>query len=319
MMNEIFSHIEFLLYRHDCVIVPQLGAFMVRHIPAEYNPVTSTFIPPRRQILFNQELTHSDGLLIASVARRNRISYEQAAAEVTDEVMAIKSRLATPDSRCPAGSLGLMLRLPHGALTFEPAHRYFNTPLFMGFPEIEATTVEQRMEADNLSRKSRTLTLSGFMRVAASIILLIIVGLLTTTPLPVNETELNLASLALPKISMPEQQKLNEIPVEITLNIALPADTVESRTKISEVELAGRLSGKHLDLTDPYYLVVGSGESVARVRSFIAAHPGHRLETVNHNGNIRVIAATGNSPQSLMDYHRDRLKDEFPDAWTCHR
>ena len=319
MMNNIFSHIEYLLYSHDCVIVPHLGAFVVRHIPAEYHAASSTFLPPRRQILFNPELTHSDGLLAASVARRNRISYEQGAAVVADEVSKIKTELSQPEGRCSAGSLGIFMRLPHGAITFESSRRFFDTPVLFGLPEIEVSTVEQREAALQPARKSRTLTFPGFMRVAASIILLIIIGFLTTTPVTVNENELHMASLALPGITMPSQESNEVKPIEISLNIAMPTDSVSSHSVISPTELSRRNAGIRFDDADPYYLVVASSESATRARIFMGLHPDVHLETVNNNGNIRVIAATGESPQALRDLHREKLAEEFPDAWPCHR
>lgn len=33
-MNPFFQHIEFLLLRHDCVVIPGLGAFIVNMVPA---------------------------------------------------------------------------------------------------------------------------------------------------------------------------------------------------------------------------------------------------------------------------------------------
>ena len=80
-----------------------------------------------------------------------------------------------------------------------------------------------------------------------------------------------------------------------------------------------RNAGIRFDDADPYYLVVASSESATRARIFMGLHPDVHLETVNNNGNIRVIAATGESPQALRDLHREKLAEEFPDAWPCHR
>lgn len=318
-MNNIFSHIEYLLYRHDCVIVPQLGAFVVRQIPAEYDAATSAFLPPRRQILFNPELTHSDGLLTASVARKCGISYERATSEVEEQVSKIKGELSSANSRCSAGTLGLLIRAPHGAITFEPAHRFFATPSLFSLPAVSVTTVEEREEMDRMSRKSHRISFPNILRVAASILVLIVVGFLTTTPLPVDESSVHKASLSLPKISVPDTPAKEFQSVEITLNLAVPADSLSAFTVITQQELDRLNSTVKISDSDPYYLVVASTVSQRQAQAFIESHPDFYLETVNFDGRIRIIAATAHTPAELRDLHRDRLAEEFPEAWPCHR
>lgn len=319
-MNNIFSHIEYLLYRHDCVIVPQLGAFVVRQIPAEYDPQQSLFLPPRRQILFNPELTHSDGLLAASVARRDNITYEQASAVVAGEVAKIKSELAGATAKSSAGALGLFMRTPHGAIIFEPARRYFSVPELYRLPSVSVTTVEQRQAMEQQAGHSRLLTLSALLRVAASIIVLAAIGFLTTTPVAVDESRMHLASLAMPEISAPESVSHEEYtPVEITLNIAMPAAEAEPFEIISPLELSRRQASVRISDSDPYYLVVASAETPRRAQMFIDAHPEAYLEIVCHYDFYRVIAATAGSTAELMEIHNKQLKELFPDAWPCHR
>ncbi|MDE7153870.1 MAG: hypothetical protein K2O00_05440 [Muribaculaceae bacterium] len=318
MMKNIFSHIEYLLYRHDCVIVPQLGAFVVRQIPAEYDPTESVFLPPRRQILFNPELTHSDGLLAASVARRDNITYEQAAAVVADEVAKIKSELACASAKSPAGDLGLFIRTPHGAITFESAHRYFAVPQLYKLPAISVTTVEEREAMQQQTARTRILPLSAILRVAASIIVLVAIGFLTTTPVAVDENRMHMASLAVPEIKVPEPAD-EIVPVEITLNIAVPSAEAEPFTIITPLELSRRLASAKINDSDPYYLVVGSTETPRRAQMFMDAHPGVYLETIRHNDYYRIIAASAGSPAELMEIYNNSFKEEFPGAWPCHR
>ncbi|MDE6077369.1 MAG: hypothetical protein K2G29_06510, partial [Muribaculaceae bacterium] len=68
-MNVLFRHIEFLLTRHDCVIVPGLGAFIVTSAPAVIDRASRRVSPPSRSVLFNQAVTLDDGRLANSYAR----------------------------------------------------------------------------------------------------------------------------------------------------------------------------------------------------------------------------------------------------------
>ena len=64
-MISLGKHIEILLWEHDCVIVPGLGAFIANHASACYNENgDNMFLPPYRNVCFNQSLATNDGLLV---------------------------------------------------------------------------------------------------------------------------------------------------------------------------------------------------------------------------------------------------------------
>ena len=53
-MNRICNAISQLLYEHDKVIVPGLGAFLRRDEGAQVNIVTNTFVKPSSVLVFDQ-------------------------------------------------------------------------------------------------------------------------------------------------------------------------------------------------------------------------------------------------------------------------
>lgn len=46
MMLELAKHIENLLFKNECVIVPQLGGFVTHYVPAHFNPEEGLYLPP---------------------------------------------------------------------------------------------------------------------------------------------------------------------------------------------------------------------------------------------------------------------------------
>jgi nucleoid DNA-binding protein len=82
-----------LLYRFDCVILPDFGAFLAKNKPSQYHKNTQVFYPPRRQLNFNAQLKSDDGLLIKSISKTHGISYDQAQHEVKSFVEDLKSTL----------------------------------------------------------------------------------------------------------------------------------------------------------------------------------------------------------------------------------
>ena len=77
------KYIRELLMIHDCVILPGLGGFIANYKPAEIHPGQGTIHPPSKQILFNRQLVHNDGLLFAHVSKQSGYGYRdvQAMAE----------------------------------------------------------------------------------------------------------------------------------------------------------------------------------------------------------------------------------------------
>ena len=72
------NYINDLLYRYDCVIVPNFGGFVTNTIGAKVNEISHTFYPPTKQITFNAHLKHNDGLLANYIAKAEGISFEKA-------------------------------------------------------------------------------------------------------------------------------------------------------------------------------------------------------------------------------------------------
>ena len=75
---KISYHIFSLLQEHDCVIVPNFGAFVARNISAKISSDGSRIYPPNKEITFNKSLIKSDGLLINRISSDENISYEMA-------------------------------------------------------------------------------------------------------------------------------------------------------------------------------------------------------------------------------------------------
>ncbi len=75
---EIRNCIAELLSEHDCVIIPGFGGFIGNYTPARIDPVNHTFHPPSKQLLFNVNLRHNDGLLATRISTTLSISYHDA-------------------------------------------------------------------------------------------------------------------------------------------------------------------------------------------------------------------------------------------------
>ena len=83
-MQNIFSHIAYLLTAHECVIIPGFGALVHSVVPSGSAMDEDVFSPPRVSLGFNSELKYNDGLLCDSLKREKNIAYNEANKIVSD-------------------------------------------------------------------------------------------------------------------------------------------------------------------------------------------------------------------------------------------
>jgi len=75
-------YIEELLYRYNCVVVPEFGAFLAHTASARIDSVSNTLHPPTKVISFNEQLSKNDGLLVSHISKAKNLSYEDLLEEV---------------------------------------------------------------------------------------------------------------------------------------------------------------------------------------------------------------------------------------------
>jgi|SRR5690554_2366045 len=87
------KYIAQLLYRYQCVTVPEFGSFLTEIRSAKLQPSTSTFYPPKKVLSFNALLKKNDGLLIHHISQNAGIPYNDAVKLVQQEVSLWKNTL----------------------------------------------------------------------------------------------------------------------------------------------------------------------------------------------------------------------------------
>ncbi|QSS98199.1 HU family DNA-binding protein [Psychroflexus sp. ALD_RP9] len=92
-MSLITKHIIELLYHHDCVILPDFGAFLTQQKSAKINTESHILSPPKKTIQFSAQIKNHDGLLINSLAKALNISFQKAERQVKLYIEDLKSSL----------------------------------------------------------------------------------------------------------------------------------------------------------------------------------------------------------------------------------
>lgn len=92
-MIELSRHIESLMLKHDCVIVPGLGGFVTQYVPARRVDDEQLFLPPCRSVGFNPQLSLNDGLLVQSYMQAYDTNYPETVKLIDDAVKQLKDKL----------------------------------------------------------------------------------------------------------------------------------------------------------------------------------------------------------------------------------
>ena len=111
------NYISDLLYRYECVIIPQFGGFVTNERSAVIDKERERIHPPYKQITFNNHLKNNDGLLANYISSVDKISYDCALNYIKFEVESWMEKLREEDLELPG--LGTFSSID-GKLQFEP-------------------------------------------------------------------------------------------------------------------------------------------------------------------------------------------------------
>ena len=339
-MNLTVRHLEYLISRHDCVIVPGLGAVLARNVSAEESADCGRWTPPCRNYSFNGSLTETDGLLAGSVARAQGISYERATELLADELLGMRRQLDHEGS-LSLGRVGRLYRESDEGVLFEPAEKDLLTPFATWYRPIELRPVAVAeaglTEGDSGRRVAKLTPFGRFVRIAAAIIVLVAVGLAVSTPVSVEDAQY--ASLTLPSIKSPKKVTVpavagpaektagavaEEEPIAVQIEggnkIEIPVAVAEKSVTAKAVKRGNSI---RLNDFDEYCLVVASLVSEEAAGQFILdesrRNPGLAMGILEQKGRYRVYAATGKTQAQALSAASNPKISRYKGVWVTRR
>ncbi|MFW6351252.1 MAG: SPOR domain-containing protein [Bacteroidota bacterium] len=116
---KIGKYISDLLFENDFVILPDVGEFSTKYIPAKFIPELKKVESPSKVITFNERNKTGGGLLIEYIAKKEDISSIQSREFVEKFVSEMKNSLQA-GKKVELEKVGSFSRDEHGLLVFEP-------------------------------------------------------------------------------------------------------------------------------------------------------------------------------------------------------
>ena len=190
------TYINDLLYRYDCVIVPDFGGFVTNRIGAKANNFTHTFTPPTKQVAFNSLLKHNDGLLANYIASAENISFEKASTAISLSVIKWQNELQSKSVEID--NLGVLSLNEEKQIVFEPNTSVNYLTESFGLAIVESSAIsrykQQVKPLTPVLEKEEKKGIPAFIKYAATAAILLTLGFAGYNGYQQNEQKEVLAS-----------------------------------------------------------------------------------------------------------------------------
>ena len=348
--NQITQLISELLYKHDCVIVPNLGGFVAQQYASHFSSGSSLLLPPTKQILFNKNLKHNDGLLVSAYADKFLVDYNDAISQIEDYKSYIVSLLEVK-KRFELAQLGLLYIDSDQEIRFEAKVDVNFLIDSFGFEAVIANEVEQISEPRILKTtfedskaiplqnpsKKHSIKKVAILAIGIPLTIVLLIFAANSKPLqPIVQSSLNpfhkIEKTYVPNSTSNSQSfyldKIEVAPLVCdnngNANFRLSEDGQVLVAKIDKVEVVTNTvtlaeSNSSIQIDATYQVVVGCFGVKANAERLINELQHKQIVAaisgVNSNG-LYVVSCGGFNEKSNANQLVSSLKNEFPNAWV---
>lgn len=311
-MFSIIEHIEYLITSHDCVIVPDWGAFIANYDSACYNSDSKVYVRPQRTIGFNASIVHNDYLLMQSIMRREHIDSDEARKFIVDSVATFRQQLSM-GCEVSMGRLGFFRRQTGQQIEFVPFVHTIASDKYYGLADVSIKSVEILETELSQENEAAPKTIIGDRRknlfsrkatqIAASVVALLGLGIMLSTPIIVDRSDLDMASMA-PTITAPQPQQLGP-----TVENTATGQTIEKIESHPAIASVGNTSGK-------YYMVIATLRNQQELDAFKSKYSSlvPYMKMLDYKGMTCVYVARSDDYAQLMSLSNE-LPERLRDVW----
>lgn len=266
----IEESVQDLLMMHDCVIIPQFGAFVSDYETASFSLGNTTkFSPPSKKLIFNNKLIYNDGLLFNHISKTYNLSFNDAAGYVQKFIWNLELSLKL-NKTAQFGDLGQFAMPKAGIIAFEPqTHDFLLTNSFgLGSFEFRILNEQSTIRAKrdfNLHDMARKAVNSKIMKpvlytlpliIAAGIIQPFIADDIQTSSLDIVTPTVTEVRITENQIKTPESQIISKAPTETLIDKHL-AEENDQRSALAYKE-------------PEYFIIVGSFKDEANALQYMS-------------------------------------------------
>lgn len=156
---QLDTYISDLLYRYECVTIPELGSFLTQPISATINETTNAFFPPKKVLSFNEQIQKNDGLLAHYIADVDKIPFEVANKKIAKLITALKENLSEGET-VNFKNIGDIVFNSEGKITFEPSYQLNYLTDAFGLSQFESPAVTRELYKQEAERIEKVIPIT---------------------------------------------------------------------------------------------------------------------------------------------------------------
>lgn len=194
---QLDTYISDLLYRYECVTIPELGSFLTQTVSATINETTNAFFPPKKVLSFNEQIQKNDGLLAHYIADVDKIPFEVANKKIAKLVAVLKNNLSEGET-VNFKNIGDLVFNSEGKITFEPSYQLNYLTDAFGLSQFESPAVTRELYKEEAQRIEKVIPIAvtsekrksrPYLKYAAIAVVALTLGGLVASNFYVNQIE----------------------------------------------------------------------------------------------------------------------------------
>ncbi|CCH53502.1 hypothetical protein BN8_02601 [Fibrisoma limi BUZ 3] len=144
-MATVNEYLKKLLYQYDCIVVPELGAFLTHYQSASFTESQGVYLPPRKRLAFNEALRLDDGILMNYLMLHEQLNREDAQRRISSFVADLR-REVQQTGRFEIEGVGTFTRNEEDRLQFDPNLRHNFHGESYGLTSVSAQVIGHQAE-----------------------------------------------------------------------------------------------------------------------------------------------------------------------------
>jgi hypothetical protein len=306
-------YIAELLYRYNCVMVPEFGAFLTQLKSAVINDASNSFYPPSKVISFNEQLTSNDGLLVSYMADAEKMSYEDMQKQIAAVSLKWK-KLLKEGNRLNLPNIGELWLNKEGKTQFQPSYQvnyltssfglstFVSTPISREVLKEEVVELEEKIPFMITPEARKESTLRPYLKYAAVILLAIATGF---TGYRLYNEKVYDQELVRQEANQQVSKNIQEATFFNTAPLELPAVSLNVITN-------KKSGGVHQVIAGAFRIQENAEKKVLQLKEkgYDASYLG-----VNQYGLHMVAYGSFDDAKEALNYLRKIKQSESPEAW----
>lgn len=306
-MKQFTSHIDFLLQKHDCVIIPDFGGFVLSREEAFIIP-DGAIRPPHVVVGFNPDLKYNDGLLAESYMNVYDISYDAACKKIKENVDKLNNALSLGQA-VQMGRLGRLKIDENKQLKFIPNHYlslYYPDTFGLSLARVKRLSdIPLALDKDKQAEKqakTRKIPFVNIVTGAAAAAAAVLIFFVASTPISQNGNDNVQQSGFFTDVLSAKYQPTAKLDKAVVSSVISRTDKAESKAEDDVTELA----------TSPKETVAVPNNTEAKIQSIETrvATPKNNAKPQNTNKPSYYVIIGSATSKGEADKVLSRLKSQ---------